>query len=127
MTARADDEILTAITFDAPERRLRLREAEAQDRRLRDRRLRRARHHVGRPLHPRLRRHDEPCRHADLVRGRGRRARWHHLRQGRDRRGRRAATADIDPTEDNRGPVAFKMHVAGVIIRRAIARAISRA
>jgi carbon-monoxide dehydrogenase medium subunit len=38
-----------------------------------------------------------------------------------------AATAAIDPTEDNRGPVAFKMHVAGVIIRRAIERAISRA
>jgi carbon-monoxide dehydrogenase medium subunit len=38
-----------------------------------------------------------------------------------------AATAAIDPTEDNRGPVAFKMHVAGVIIRRAILRAVSRA
>jgi len=38
-----------------------------------------------------------------------------------------AATGAIDPTADNRGPVAFKMHVAGVIIRRAIARAISRA
>jgi carbon-monoxide dehydrogenase medium subunit len=38
-----------------------------------------------------------------------------------------AATAAIDPTEDNRGPVAFKMHVAGVIIRRAIERAVSRA
>jgi carbon-monoxide dehydrogenase medium subunit len=34
---------------------------------------------------------------------------------------------DIDPTEDNRGPVAFKNHVAGVILRRAIARAWSRA
>jgi carbon-monoxide dehydrogenase medium subunit len=29
--------------------------------------------------------------------------------------------------QDNRGPVAFKMHVAGVIIRRAIERAVSRA
>ncbi|PWK59167.1 FAD binding domain-containing protein [Roseicyclus mahoneyensis] len=38
-----------------------------------------------------------------------------------------AATAAIDPTEDNRGPVAFKMHVAGIIIRRAILRAVSRA
>ncbi|MCV6592748.1 MAG: FAD binding domain-containing protein, partial [Silicimonas sp.] len=41
-----------------------------------------------------------------------------------------AATAmlgDIDPTEDNRGPVAFKRHVAGVILRRAITRAWSRA
>lgn len=38
-----------------------------------------------------------------------------------------AALEDIDPTEDNRGPVAFKMHVAGIIILRAIARAASRA
>ncbi len=38
-----------------------------------------------------------------------------------------AALADIDPTEDNRGPVAFKMHVAGVILTRAITRAWSRA
>ena len=34
---------------------------------------------------------------------------------------------DIDPSEDNRGPVAFKKHVAGVILRRAIERAWSRA
>ena len=34
---------------------------------------------------------------------------------------------DIDPTEDNRGPVAFKNHVAGIILRRAIASAWSRA
>lgn len=34
---------------------------------------------------------------------------------------------DIDPSEDNRGPVAFKNHVAGVILRRAIERAWSRA
>ncbi|WP_299988750.1 xanthine dehydrogenase family protein subunit M [uncultured Ruegeria sp.] len=33
---------------------------------------------------------------------------------------------DIDPTEDNRGPVAFKRHVAGVILARAIERAWSR-
>lgn len=38
-----------------------------------------------------------------------------------------AMRGDIDPTEDNRGPVAFKKHVAGVILRRAIARAWSRA
>lgn len=37
------------------------------------------------------------------------------------------ALGDIDPTEDNRGPVAFKMHVAGVILTRAIRRAWSRA
>ncbi|MGY6645565.1 MAG: FAD binding domain-containing protein [Salinarimonas sp.] len=38
-----------------------------------------------------------------------------------------AMLADIDPTEDNRGPVEFKQHVAGVILRRAIARAVDRA
>jgi carbon-monoxide dehydrogenase medium subunit len=38
-----------------------------------------------------------------------------------------AALQDIDPTEDNRGPVEFKIHVAGIIISRAIARAWSRA
>jgi carbon-monoxide dehydrogenase medium subunit len=38
-----------------------------------------------------------------------------------------AMTGDIDPTEDNRGPVAFKKHVSGVILRRAIERAWSRA
>ncbi|WP_299753078.1 xanthine dehydrogenase family protein subunit M [uncultured Boseongicola sp.] len=38
-----------------------------------------------------------------------------------------AMLGDIDPTEDNRGPVAFKNHVAGIILRRAIARAWSRA
>lgn len=38
-----------------------------------------------------------------------------------------AMLGDIDPSEDNRGPVAFKRHVAGVILRRAIERAWSRA
>lgn len=38
-----------------------------------------------------------------------------------------AALKDIDPTEDNRGPIAFKMHVAGIIISRAIDRAWLRA
>jgi carbon-monoxide dehydrogenase medium subunit len=33
----------------------------------------------------------------------------------------------IDPQEDNRGPVEFKKHVAGVMLRRAIERAASRA
>ena len=34
---------------------------------------------------------------------------------------------DIDPTEDNRGPVAFKRHAAGIVLTRAIERAWSRA
>ncbi|WP_114964272.1 FAD binding domain-containing protein [Alkalilacustris brevis] len=38
-----------------------------------------------------------------------------------------AMLGDIDPMEDNRGPVAFKQHVAGVILRRAIERAWKRA
>lgn len=33
----------------------------------------------------------------------------------------------IDPVADNRGPVEFKKHLAGVILRRAIDRAMSRA
>ena len=38
-----------------------------------------------------------------------------------------AMLSDIDPAADNRGPVEFKRHVAGVILRRAIARAATRA
>lgn len=38
-----------------------------------------------------------------------------------------AMLIDIDPTEDNRGPVAFKRHAAGIVLSRAIARAWSRA
>ncbi len=34
---------------------------------------------------------------------------------------------DIDPAEDNRGPVPFKRHTAGIILTRAITRAWSRA
>ena len=38
-----------------------------------------------------------------------------------------AMLGDIDPSEDNRGPVPFKRHVAGIILARAIERAWSRA
>lgn len=38
-----------------------------------------------------------------------------------------AMLGDIDPSQDNRGPIAFKKHVAGVILGRAITRAWSRA
>lgn len=38
-----------------------------------------------------------------------------------------AMLGDIDPQADNRGPIEFKRHVAGVILSRAIARAWSRA
>jgi carbon-monoxide dehydrogenase medium subunit len=38
-----------------------------------------------------------------------------------------AGLAAINPAADNRGPIEFKKHVAGVILKRAIARAASRA
>ncbi|MEM8731993.1 MAG: xanthine dehydrogenase family protein subunit M [Pseudomonadota bacterium] len=38
-----------------------------------------------------------------------------------------AMQSDIDPTQDNRGPIEFKRHAAAVILRRAIERAWSRA
>lgn len=38
-----------------------------------------------------------------------------------------AMQAAIDPGADNRGPVEFKRHVAGVMLRRAVARAVERA
>jgi len=38
-----------------------------------------------------------------------------------------AMLGDIDPTEDNRGPIAFKNHVAGIILSRAVKSAWSRA
>lgn len=38
-----------------------------------------------------------------------------------------AMQAAIDPSEDNRGPAEFKRHAAGIILARAIARAWSRA
>jgi carbon-monoxide dehydrogenase medium subunit len=38
-----------------------------------------------------------------------------------------AMQSDIDPSADNRGPVEFKRHLAGVMLRRAVARAAARA
>jgi aerobic carbon-monoxide dehydrogenase medium subunit len=38
-----------------------------------------------------------------------------------------AATAITDPASDPRGPAAFRKHVAGVMLRRAVAHAIERA
>ena len=38
-----------------------------------------------------------------------------------------AAVGASDPSEDNRGPVEFKKHAAGVVVRTAIERAIERA
>ena len=36
----------------------------------------------------------------------------------------KSALGSIDPSEDSKGPVEFKNHVAGIILRRAIARAV---
>ena len=38
-----------------------------------------------------------------------------------------AMLGDIDPTQDNRGPVEFKRHAASIILRRAITNAMARA
>jgi carbon-monoxide dehydrogenase medium subunit len=38
-----------------------------------------------------------------------------------------AGLDDIDPSEDNRGPIAFKYHAARMMISRAIASAWARA
>jgi carbon-monoxide dehydrogenase medium subunit len=38
-----------------------------------------------------------------------------------------AGLEDIDPSEDNRGPIAFKYHAARMMISRAIASAWARA
>lgn len=38
-----------------------------------------------------------------------------------------AMLSDIDPTQDNRGPVEFKRHAASIILRRAITNALTRA
>jgi hypothetical protein len=91
-TARSDDELLVSVRFAAPQGRLRLREAEAQDRRLCDRRRRRADRQGWRQVLVGLYRHDQPVRHAGLVRGGCRRAgrvepRW----RGPGCRGRRDA------------------------------------
>ena len=39
----------------------------------------------------------------------------------------KAAVGASDPAEDNRGPIEFKKHAAGVVVRNAIERAIERA
>ena len=72
-----------------------------------------------------LGRDDQPQRHAGLVRGR-RRRRWSAPCDVGDRAAVAAMLGDIDPPRTMRGPIEFKKHVAGVILRRAIAQRAQR-
>jgi carbon-monoxide dehydrogenase medium subunit len=127
MTARADDEILTAISFDAPKGGYAY---EKQKRKIGD--------YATAACAALVTMQGGRCTHASLAMTNLSDTPIWSEEAGAALVGTTcdtaaidaavaAATAAIDPTEDNRGPVAFKMHVAGVIIRRAIERAISRA
>jgi carbon-monoxide dehydrogenase medium subunit len=60
--------------------------------------------------------------------GRGEGARRQHSRQERDRQGGAEAAMSIcDPVADTRGPKEYRRLVLGVMVRRAIERAKSRA
>ncbi len=127
MTARADDEILTAISFDAPKGGYAY---EKQKRKIGD--------YATAACAALVRMDGGRCAHASVAmtnladtpvfsKGAGAALVGTPCDAAAIARAVAAATADIDPTGDNRGPVEFKMHVAGVIIRRAIERAASRA
>jgi carbon-monoxide dehydrogenase medium subunit len=127
MTARADDEILTAISFDAPKGGYAY---EKQKRKIGD--------YATAACAALVTMHGGKCTHASVAmtnlsdtpiwsEDAGAALVGTACDKAAVDAAVAAAVAAIDPTEDNRGPVAFKMHVAGVIIRRAIERAISRA
>jgi carbon-monoxide dehydrogenase medium subunit len=127
MTARADDEILTAISFDAPKGGYAY---EKQKRKIGD--------YATAACAALVTMQGGKCTHASVAMTNLSDTPIWSAEAGAALVGTTcdkaaidaavaAATAAIDPTEDNRGPVAFKMHVAGVIIRRAIERAVSRA
>ena len=126
-TARSDDELLVSVRFATSERRLRLRKAEAQDRRLCDGAaavlIEAEGGKIANASVAMTNLSDTPiyCEAAaDALRG---------TDTGNPGIGAaiEAMQAAIDPQEDNRGPVEFKRHVAGVMLRRAIERAASRA
>lgn len=127
MTARADDEILTAVSFDAPQGG---QAYEKQKRKIGD--------YATAAAAVILTRKGATCTHAAIA--------MTNLADvpvwaetagdalvGSDcdaeavRGAVAAMQAAIDPAGDNRGPVAFKRHTAGIILARAIARAWSRA
>jgi len=99
MTAREDDEVLTAVTIPAPSGGFAY---EKQKRKIGD--------YATAAAAVQITKDGDTCGSAAIA--------MTNLA---------AMLNDIDPTEDNRGPIAFKKHVAGVILRRAIERAWSRA
>jgi len=127
MTARADDEILTAISFAAPRGGYAY---EKQKRKIGD--------YATAAAAVMLTREGSTCAAASIamtnlsdvpVWSAAAGAALVGTDVGKDavKAAVAAALADIDPTEDNRGPVAFKRHVAATIIARAITRAWGRA
>ncbi len=125
MTARADDEILTAISFDRPKGGF---SYEKQKRKIGD---------YATAAAVMLTREDGKCSAASIamtnlsdvpVWSQTAGAALVGTDVGADaiKSAAAAALADIDPTEDNRGPVAFKRHLAATIIARAITRAWGR-
>ncbi|MDA3858391.1 MAG: xanthine dehydrogenase family protein subunit M [Roseovarius sp.] len=127
MTARADDEILTAISFEAPKGGFAY---EKQKRKIGD--------YATAAAAVMLTREGATCAAASIamtnlsnvpVWSAAAGAALVGTDVGKDavKAAVAAALNDIDPTEDNRGPVAFKRHVAATIIARAITRAWGRA
>lgn len=117
MTARSDDEILVAVSFDAPKGGSAY---EKQKRKIGDYATAAAAVMVGNGSASVAMTNlaDTPIWSAEAS----------AALAGGDVEGCVAAMLDaIDPVEDNRGPVEFKKHVAAVMLRRAIARAMSRA
>ena len=128
-TALADDRGAARDPHPGAARRSRLGlcEDEAQGRRLCDRRGRGRAGHGRRQLPRRAHRAHQPRRRAALRRGRGPGAGRHHDRRCGNPQAVQAAVAITDPASDLRGPADFRKHVAGVMVRRAIARARERA
>lgn len=127
MTARADDEILTAISFDRPKGGF---SYEKQNRKIGD--------YATAAAAVMLAREGGTCTTASIaMTNLGDVPVWSQTAGaalvgtdvGADaiKSAVAAALADIAPTEDNRGPVAFKRHLAATIIARAITRAWGRA
>ncbi|WP_422364807.1 FAD binding domain-containing protein [Pelagibius sp.] len=126
-TARADEEILTAVSFDAPQGGYAY---EKQKRKIGD--------YATAAAAVLIARNGDRCTAASIAMTNLADTPTYSAEAGAalvgsgldDEAVKAAVTAAlnaIEPAEDNRGPVEFKMHVAGVILRRAIDRAWSRA
>ncbi len=127
MTAREDDEILTAVSFDAPTGG---QAYEKQKRKIGD--------YATAAAAVILTRDGATCTHASIAMTNLSDVPVWSGAAGAALTGTAcddeailnaiaAMLADIDPAGDNRGPVEFKRHTAGIILARAIARAWSRA